>query len=496
MKKRILASICALIIALTCAVFTGCQTPDQSRAVVNVDVNPSIQFVVDAQNKVVSVNALNEDAQVLLYGEASFEGKDIEQAIETITSLAVEYGYLDEQNKVVQTSVSSDNEDLKNKLTTKVNASVTAGAQKLGFSVTVDDEVAYSLMRKYEDYKLEHLDDEQIQALTVEKFRLALNLSQSGKVSLDVAVKMDEKQLIDKISEVDKKVKNFATKAYEKAKALAQNAYDEAVGVLVDNVYNEYYLTHLLAHPTTFYYGSAYQSYKLASRGFGAVAKVMTIAENIYVCPLDSAVVENAAQSFGIADQLDQLKDNDGNYTLESICAYADKVIKNSEEGVELEQLKTQIDAQINTLVSEAKDEVAELLAQYEPQIREIISKVNDVVKSVESVMPATLKASFEESMSTFNEVVTEFEEAIESGTFNSAKVYEFQAKMVDKANKMLALIKADIGDEAFNECQNVISSRQQSLDQLKTTMENAIAQAEEQAKSFLSSLKESRKEN
>ena len=88
------------------------------------------------------------------------------------------------------------------------------------------------------------------------------------------------------------------------------------------------------------------------------------------------------------------------------------------------------------------------------------------------------------------------FEEAIESGTFNSAKVYEFQAKMVDKANKMLALIKADIGDEAFNECQNVISSRQQSLDQLKTTMENAIAQAEEQAKSFLSSLKESRKEN
>ena len=101
MKKRILASICALIIALTCAVFTGCQTPDQSRAVVNVDVNPSIQFVVDAQNKVVSVNALNEDAQVLLYGEASFEGKDIEQAIETITSLAVEYGYLDEQNKVV-----------------------------------------------------------------------------------------------------------------------------------------------------------------------------------------------------------------------------------------------------------------------------------------------------------------------------------------------------------------------------------------------------------
>ena len=135
-------------------------------------------------------------------------------------------------------------------------------------------------------------------------------------------------------------------------------------------------------------------------------------------------------------------------------------------------------------------------MAQYEPQIREIISKVNDVVKSVESVMPATLKASFEESMSTFNEVVTEFEEAIESGTFNSAKVYEFQAKMVDKANKMLALIKADIGDEAFNECQNVISSRQQSLDQLKTTMENAIAQAEEQAKSFLSSLKESRKEN
>lgn len=496
MKKRIMTLFCALCLAVTSLIAVGCQAPDQSRAIVNLDVNPSIQLVVDAQNKVVSVNALNEDAQVLLYGEVSFEGKDVEQVIETISSLAVEYGYLSEENKVVQTSVSSDNEDLKNKLITKVNASVTAGANKLGFSVTVNDEVAYSLMRKYEEFKANHLDDQKIQELTIEKFRLALSLAQSGEVSLNVAVKMDEKQLIAKISEVNKKVKNFATKAYNKAKVLAQNAYDEAVGVLVDNVYREYYLENLLSHPTTFYYGSVYQSYMLASRGFGAVAKVMALAENIYACPLDSDVVEEIAQSFGIENKLDELKDNDGNYTLDSICAYVDKVIKNSEGGYEIEQLKVQIDEQIDALTSVAKQEIDKLLAQYQPQIVEIIDKVNDTLDLVENVMPIALKASLEDIMSTFSDVVSDFNSSVANGTFNSAKVSEYQSKMIEKANQVLALIKEDIGNEKYNQCQTVIANRQQSLDQLKATMENAIAQAENQAKSFLNGLKQGRKEN
>ena len=142
------------------------------------------------------------------------------------------------------------------------------------------------------------------------------------------------------------------------------------------------------------------------------------------------------------------------------------------------------------------KQEIDKLLAQYQPQIVEIIDKVNDTLDLVENVMPIALKASLEDIMSTFSDVVSDFNSSVADGTFNSAKVYEYQSKMIEKANQVLALIKEDIGNEKYNQCQTVIANRQQSLDQLKATMENAIAQAENQAKSFLNGLKQGRKEN
>ncbi|MDD4210812.1 MAG: hypothetical protein PHC46_00245 [Clostridia bacterium] len=65
-------------------------------AYVSVDINPSVQFVTDGANEVVSVTAANDDGETILLGEVdNLIGLSIEEATERIVELAIEYGYLD-----------------------------------------------------------------------------------------------------------------------------------------------------------------------------------------------------------------------------------------------------------------------------------------------------------------------------------------------------------------------------------------------------------------
>ena len=65
---------------------------------VTVDINPSVEFIVDDQNKVVSVTALNDDGSILIAGEA-FVGKTPEEAVEMMVSLATETGWYSSNSK-------------------------------------------------------------------------------------------------------------------------------------------------------------------------------------------------------------------------------------------------------------------------------------------------------------------------------------------------------------------------------------------------------------
>ena len=66
---------------------------------VSLDVNPEIELTLDENDVVLSVHGANEDARVLLLGEVDLKGKTLDEAVVIITELAVELGYLSEDNK-------------------------------------------------------------------------------------------------------------------------------------------------------------------------------------------------------------------------------------------------------------------------------------------------------------------------------------------------------------------------------------------------------------
>ena len=61
---------------------------------VSMRINPEIELVVDADNKVVAVNAINEDGETVL-AELSLVGLTVEEAGEAFTAMATELGFID-----------------------------------------------------------------------------------------------------------------------------------------------------------------------------------------------------------------------------------------------------------------------------------------------------------------------------------------------------------------------------------------------------------------
>ena len=115
MKKRLISTILLLTLVLSAISLTSCSNakPEEGSVTrMTVDINPSVEFMIDDQNKVVSVTALNDDGSILIVGEV-FVGKTPEEAVEMMVTLASDTGYLVQGNaeaseNTVKISVSGD----------------------------------------------------------------------------------------------------------------------------------------------------------------------------------------------------------------------------------------------------------------------------------------------------------------------------------------------------------------------------------------------------
>jgi len=84
----------------------------QDDTYVTLDINPSVELIVNRREVVVYANPLNEDGEVLL-AEIDVIGLDLDEAIDLIIQTAIELGYIDidaEETIVSVTAVANDPE--------------------------------------------------------------------------------------------------------------------------------------------------------------------------------------------------------------------------------------------------------------------------------------------------------------------------------------------------------------------------------------------------
>ncbi len=504
MKTRRISIIIAsaLLACLLLVGFAGCSDKNErkSDSFVRLDINPSIELVVDADNKIVSVYGANTDGTVLLYGETDkLIGKDFEEAITQITDMAVELGYLSEDNKVVQYSVTSpDGEEVEKLLSASIDTKVTATAKNLGLTVSTDASGAYSLLRKFNEFKTSHPDNEAVQKMSVAEFRLALSAYETGEITLEAAVELNDEELVNVIKKASENVKEFATNEYQAAVAAAEKVYEAAMSAALDGIYATYYSAHVATHPTTWYYGYVYQMYATAAHGTKALEGIYMLKDKISAITLGDEAVKSVLTSLGLTeDDVELLKDADGNVTLESVYAYADKTFKNSETGADIEELKVKLDAALKSAETYFGEEQARFMEEYEPQITAVYNAAvatADMVKAfmnnpVASFIPENVKAIINEMIAAADELKT----TLTKEDLSVEDIKALTAKYEKKANDTLEIIKNDLTEEEKAEVEQIRAKAEEGLTKAKETYDNAMARAEEFARETIENLRKER---
>lgn len=139
----------AAALAVVCCAFglTSWRSASAVASVVSLDVNPSIQLQVNKNEKVLSADALNEDAEVILDG-MDLKGTQLKVAVNAIVGSLLQNGYLDRLSSAILISVEDDDAlraaRLESDLTAEVGTALqnaSAGAAVLSQVVGYDAEL-------------------------------------------------------------------------------------------------------------------------------------------------------------------------------------------------------------------------------------------------------------------------------------------------------------------------------------------------------------------
>lgn len=91
--KKLSSLILSLVLAsLLILPLTGCNEPNEGK-IMTVELNPQVEFILDANDKVVTVNALNDEGNYVI-AKVDFVGKTADEALNAFLKISVEDGFL------------------------------------------------------------------------------------------------------------------------------------------------------------------------------------------------------------------------------------------------------------------------------------------------------------------------------------------------------------------------------------------------------------------
>lgn len=466
---------------------------------VTLDINPSIELTVDANGIVASVYGANEDGQILLYEEAEkIIGLTYEEAVKYITKLAADLDYLTTETEEIRAFVTSVDADDIAEIEEKLSASIKAAAQEKGITVSVTGEESLELICDLAVLKEQYPDNEKIQALTTGQYRLALSVSERENISITAAVEYDTEECIERINSAHSKLEAYATDAYLTAKAEAIRVFDEAMGVLIDGAYNEFYIKNLMTHLDTYYYGAVYQAYKTTARTYRSLDQIVAFGNDMKNFTVPDETVQKMCDELGLdADEQAKMKNAEGKVTVASLIAYCENYIAEN-------NVPKDVKAKIQDYIVEARTaaEMAQKavtvansadLAVLQTQINVIVSTVNTYKTLAMAAMKSDeQKQEYEACIADLNAAVTNIGKII-AGELTVGEVEALAAEAEAKAIAMEEKIKADLTEEELAEIEARVAELKEGAAQATAAFEQRLATAEAAAKKFIEDARKER---
>ena len=473
---------------------SGSTTVGTAQSFVSLDINPSIELTVDENDLVVSVYGANEDGQILLTGEDDLVGEDVEQVVEEITDLAVEYGYLTEDNKVVNICVTAKNKQKADEIRDKINDKILERGGHHGFGITPKSEGTFSIIREYEKFLQENPTYEGV--LSIEKFKLAYSVALEGDIELKVAVDMDEEELIEMVKNVHDKYEGVVTDDFKTATKEAKRIYNQEIDSKLAKVYDDFYKANLSKYPVTgLYRGKIYYAYKIAEIGFDSLLDGAKIHDCFGELVLSEDDINSVLEVLNLtADDIDLIKNRNGDVTINGIKHYIDIMFKNIADGEDKELIKEELEDLLDVLEDNIKNAVD--FGKYEGDFNLIKTQISEQVNAVKAIMPqlAEVPQELTDFIAEMEGVIAEMELALENGLTKEV-IEGFADAMEDGAEEILEVIEEEIGDD-LSSVEDMFEREREDCHDFEERFDKALEDAHRSAKDYLEGQKEQVREH
>lgn len=247
--------VCLMImVTIVMAIVVGKKPVEAHQAIVQVDVNPSIEMVVDENNQVVSIRGLNDEGKMIIEGEA-IVGKSLDEAVETIIRLETQMGYLlvNVTDNEITVTISAENDQLIQQMQEKTKSYIANACEKVNVQAKINEVKGYVIEELQTLAKTldPTLTEEEIQNLTYDQLIHVVELYHLEVANL-ASIKLEEMYQQVKAQEIRLAEKEATKQAVDQLEAIYQTsitAYDTIYQTLTETyqslqeVYYEYFVS-------------------------------------------------------------------------------------------------------------------------------------------------------------------------------------------------------------------------------------------------------------
>ena len=438
------------------------ETEFREAAFITIDINPSIELTVDHNHIVTSVGAANDDAAIMLWEEHGIVGQDLHAALACITSLALQMGYITDDEADISVTVTTESGKTDEALLNKIDEILVTNMQEADVEAHVEEAVDLVLKKELERVKKENdgkpgYDD----SLTLARYRLVLAaLRTNRELTMDNAVKLTNKKLTEMVKTSQKDTDAELGEVYEQASSEAQFIYDNAKQTLLDSAYTSIYTSRRTLASLFANYGAAYAGYRLAYR------TIEHYAESLKQMMENPHFTDNGVLAFASALGIDTSSDSAMEAFRQELTNEYGKITKDSVNDYINRQYKSMPEEEREKL-EEAYDEVLEIM--------DLISAELGVITDEGKLLIQT--AMFGLGLSVSVETYEDLPELLNA----------IQKKIDDVSAKMEA-------DMTENEKARVVEMQEQmsaKIAEYEATYRESIAKAKTEAEEQISSAKE-----
>jgi len=372
--KNVITCICMVAICLTTSItLVGCGKKDESK-IMNVSVNPSLEFVLDKNDKVISVNATNEDAAYILEEFSSFTGMSAGDAALKLLELAEEHGF------VVSGSVNSE----------EINISISGNnAQTLYNNVKSKmQEKATELSLEFSEFT--NITKENIEELVAEMYQ---------EYTASELHSMTQEELISMVKQSREETKELFTSDERMAyyRERAQKVISAKIDTIQSYIDNNSSIQNIILTPIVAAMENAYESLQTTYETLN------TQIEALY----------NTAET-GINAKLDEYIDAKKEY-LTKVEEYK-QALANSEDVValkaEMEQLKAQAESMKSTLETQRENAKQQLMTTLNTTVHTQLALLNTQINNVLEHISLTITEIEQAVQSQITELKNQYQQA------------------------------------------------------------------------------------